>query len=314
MTKYKVLVVDDHAPWRGHIRQTLADHSIWRIVDEAVDGVDAVDKARMLCPDVILLDISLPRFDGIEAARRILANEPASMILFVSESRDVDVVKAALESGGRGFVLKSDGPQSLLAALDAMLCGRRYVSPRLGLVEASERTPHHVGFYEDEAQLLDDYAVTAEEALLSGNTFVVVADRSRCEKLRERLVARGIDIHRAIAEDRYASAEPADVLARFMVNGWPDETLFRAAAMSLVAIAGQRDGARLVVCGECAPTLVRAGQLDAAIRVEELWDAFARVHHIDTLCGYIKDIGEAWVAQLERRIGDTHSSVRAAPA
>jgi CheY-like chemotaxis protein len=123
----RVLVVDDHELWRNHIRSALQGHPRWTIVGEAADGLDAVQKARALKPDLILLDIGLPALDGIVTARHILAADPESKILFFSEHRSPDIVGAALRIGARGYLLKSDA-RRLLAAMNAIGDGQRFIS------------------------------------------------------------------------------------------------------------------------------------------------------------------------------------------
>lgn len=101
------------------------------VVGEAADGLDAVEKAEALRPDLILLDVGLPTLNGIEAARRILALDPDTRILFLSENQSWDVVEAALGVGGPGYVLKSDAGRDLLSAMEAVVEGQRFISRSL---------------------------------------------------------------------------------------------------------------------------------------------------------------------------------------
>jgi len=86
---HRVLVVDDYEPWRSHVRSVLQSTIKWRIVGEAADGPEAIQKADTLKPDLILLDVGLPTLSGIKVAERILAANPANRILFVSEHRSL---------------------------------------------------------------------------------------------------------------------------------------------------------------------------------------------------------------------------------
>jgi DNA-binding NarL/FixJ family response regulator len=125
--------VDDFEPWRHFVRSSLNDLPELQIVDEACDGLEAVQKARELQPDLILLDISLPSLNGIDAARQISVLSPASKILFVSMTNDPETVEAALSDGAMGFVHKSNGSHALLAAIRAIVRGDRFVSRRVRL-------------------------------------------------------------------------------------------------------------------------------------------------------------------------------------
>jgi len=92
------------------------------------DGLEAIQKAEEFQPDLIVLDISLPKLSGIEAAPSIRKVAPGSKILFLSENRDRDIAAAALRAGGHGYVVKSDSENELLVAVEAVLQGKRFVS------------------------------------------------------------------------------------------------------------------------------------------------------------------------------------------
>src|SRR5215470_19300819 len=162
---YRVLVVDDFEPWRRHVRSTLGESSRWRIVGEAVDGADAIEKAAALRPDLILLDVGLPTLNGIEAARRILAHDPNLKILFVSEHQSWEIAEAALCTGARGYICKSDSGRELSPAMDAIVEGRRFVAARFGgrVVERASRHSglksrrHEAVFYSDDELLTDEW-------------------------------------------------------------------------------------------------------------------------------------------------------------
>ena len=126
----RVLVVDDYEPWRRYFANTLRKELGVQVIGEASDGLEAVQQAQELQPDLILLDVGLPTLNGIEAARRIREVSPASKILFVSENRSPDIAEQALNTG-RGYVLKSDAGSELLPAIKAVLQGKRFVSARL---------------------------------------------------------------------------------------------------------------------------------------------------------------------------------------
>jgi DNA-binding NarL/FixJ family response regulator len=127
----RILVVDDFADWRRFVLAKLRENDGLRVIGVAVDGLGAVLKAEELQPDLILLDISLPKLDGIGAARRIRKVAPASKILFLSQELDLEVAQAALSAGGHGYVAKSDADSELFAAVEAIMLGKKFVSPRL---------------------------------------------------------------------------------------------------------------------------------------------------------------------------------------
>jgi DNA-binding NarL/FixJ family response regulator len=122
-----VLVVEDFEPFRQFIHTTLQESEL-QIVAEASDGLEAVQKAEELQPDVILLDIGLPTLNGIEAARQICRLSPRSKILFVSQESSSDVIEQALSSGATGYVVKANAATDLLAGVQAVREGRKFVS------------------------------------------------------------------------------------------------------------------------------------------------------------------------------------------
>jgi DNA-binding NarL/FixJ family response regulator len=126
----RVLVVEDSEPFRKIICSILGKRPELQIVGEVSDGLEAVQKAEELQPDLILLDIGLPTLGGIEAAQRIRELSPQSRILFVSQDTSVHVVQGAIAEGAKGYVVKTDSRRELLTAVDAVLRGERFVSRR----------------------------------------------------------------------------------------------------------------------------------------------------------------------------------------
>ena len=124
----RIILVDDFTPWRIFAASLLQRNPEWQIVCEVSDGLEAIQKAEEFQPDLIVLDISLPKLSGIEAAPSIRKVALGSKILFLSENRDRDIAVAALSAGGRGYVVKSDSENELLVAVEAVLQGKRFVS------------------------------------------------------------------------------------------------------------------------------------------------------------------------------------------
>jgi DNA-binding NarL/FixJ family response regulator len=127
-----ILLVDDFEPWRRSVSSLLRSKPEFQIVGEASDGLEAIQKAEELQPDLILLDIGLPKLNGIEAAARIAQVAPQSRIVFCSQLNDPEVMRAALSDGARGYILKLDAASELSPALESILRGEKYVSRRVG--------------------------------------------------------------------------------------------------------------------------------------------------------------------------------------
>jgi DNA-binding NarL/FixJ family response regulator len=131
----RVLIVDDFDPWQGFVICQLERQPNVRIIGFASDGLEAVQKAEELQPDLILLDVGLPKLNGIEAARQIRNLVPRAKIIFLSSDSDPDVVRAAFLAGGRGYVLKSDAEGALLPGVETVLLGKQFVSPSIAKID-----------------------------------------------------------------------------------------------------------------------------------------------------------------------------------
>jgi DNA-binding NarL/FixJ family response regulator len=128
MSSVRVLVVEDFLAFRQVISSILGKRPDLRIIGEVSDGIEAVRKAEELQPDLILLDVGLPMLNGIEAARQIRKRAPESKILFLSQESSADVVEEALSLGALGYVVKAHVGSDLLAAVDAVIMGKQFVS------------------------------------------------------------------------------------------------------------------------------------------------------------------------------------------
>ena len=137
----RILVVDDHEIVRRGLRGLLETQPRWQIIGEAANGRDAVEKAAELCPDMVILDISLPG-DGLEAARRILQALPQTEVLILSYHDSPFMVRRALDAGARGYVLKSDAGHDLLAAVEAVSQHKPFLSPAVAQGVAGARDRH----------------------------------------------------------------------------------------------------------------------------------------------------------------------------
>ena len=127
----RVLVAEDNEPFRRFVCSSLAELPELQIVCEVSDGLEAVQKAEELQPDLIVLDVGMPSLNGIEAARRIRKISPNSKILFASQDSAPDVVQEALSLGALGYVLKAHAATDLLAAVEAVLRSEQFISPTL---------------------------------------------------------------------------------------------------------------------------------------------------------------------------------------
>jgi DNA-binding NarL/FixJ family response regulator len=136
----RVLVVDDHGVVRAGLDQLLSATPGVEVVGRATDGLDAVDQAGALQPDVVLMDLSMPVLDGVEATRRIVAAGGPSRVVILTSFSDQDRVLAAIDAGARGYVLKDAEPDELVRAIRAAAVGDVPLDPKAARALVSART------------------------------------------------------------------------------------------------------------------------------------------------------------------------------
>jgi DNA-binding NarL/FixJ family response regulator len=115
----RILIADDAPIVRSGMKRLLETHQGWTVCGEAVDGEDAIEKARALSPDVILLDISMPRLDGLHAAEQISKTLPAAKIYIVTQHHSLEMARYAADAGARGFIAKICIATDLVPAIEA---------------------------------------------------------------------------------------------------------------------------------------------------------------------------------------------------
>jgi CheY-like chemotaxis protein len=312
----KILVVEDSERFRRFIVSTLQRSGNFQIT-EASNGVEALQKAEELLPDLALLDIGLPDLNGIEIARRLQRLAVPPKVVFVSQECSPDIVGEVLSVGALGYVHKMHASRDLLPAIGAVLEGRRFVSESLEIprfvevASARGNHTHDVLFYSSDAGFLEGLSDFIVHDLGVGKTTIVVAIPSHREGLIQSLKARGLDIDGAIRRGTYIESDSANTLSTMLVNGVPDRKQLFEKVGGLIEAARTRRGCRGVsACGEVAPLLLAKGQAEAAIQVEQLWDDVIRMNGVDLLCAYPLSIfpgGQE--GQIFRSVCAEHSAV-----
>jgi DNA-binding NarL/FixJ family response regulator len=137
----QIMLVDDYKPWRLKLRSILEAIPGFRVVGEAGDAFEAIEKAGRLLPDIVLLDIGMPILNGLEAAPRIRRASPRSKLIFLTQEQDSEVRSAALAAGAEGYLLKSRVHTELRSAIKAALqslspCPPAEFHPSARLIEA----------------------------------------------------------------------------------------------------------------------------------------------------------------------------------
>lgn len=335
-SRVRALIVDDFKEWRQELRSLLERTHIAQVVGEAVDGLDAVQKAQELQPELILLDVGLPKLSGLQALRLIKDCVPQAKVLFVSENRSWEIAQEALQVGALGYLVKSDVGRELLPAVSRVLENQQFFSSSLatswptsiassdhsrpGGSEILSHSPpqniairHEVAFYEDDAALAHGFARTAKGVLKAGHLLVIIASEFHRRLVHSELNNNGIEIQVMTRAGRLIELDAVDVLSKIMVKELPDPILCAKMLDDLVPEAkdhGNPDAGRVAICGECAATLLSCGNKEGAVRLEHLWDGLLSTYAADTLCGYLwGSFPHRQRTPLFRRICAEHSAI-----
>jgi two-component system response regulator NreC len=209
MPKIRVLLAEDHTIVRKGLRSLLEDKPGIEVVGEAQDGREALHKSVELCPDIVLIDIAMPRLNGIEATRQIKQRCPEVNVLVLTMYDDQEYVRQVLQAGAAGYVIKQAAPTDLLSAIEAVHRGDSYLSPTIskkviqGYVEWSDASGSYDSYDEltprqrEVLQLIAEGYTTREIAdLLTISTKTVESHRSN-------LMAK-LDIHSTAGLTQYA--------------------------------------------------------------------------------------------------------------
>ncbi len=129
--KLRILIADDHEVVRRGLCTLLQAREGWEICGEAVDGRDAIEKAKELKPDIVILDVGMPNLNGLAATRQLAQMEPRCKIIVLTITDSDQVIREALDAGARGFVLKSDAARDLVSAVEALMRNRVFFTPRV---------------------------------------------------------------------------------------------------------------------------------------------------------------------------------------
>jgi DNA-binding NarL/FixJ family response regulator len=129
MAKIKILLADDHAVVRKGMKMLLEEEPNIDIIGEAIDGIDALEKVEILSPNIVILDITMPHMNGIEATKHISSKFPEVKILVFSMHNDTDYILKSVENGANGYLLKDSGKDEIMKAIFAVSSGKKYFPP-----------------------------------------------------------------------------------------------------------------------------------------------------------------------------------------
>ena len=206
--KIKVLLVDDHPVVRKGLHSCLANRDNLKVVGEACDGAEAIQKVKELDPDVVLMDINMPGMDGLQVTEALRKDAPRTRVLVLSVHDTRDYVMRIVKAGARGYVLKDTPPDELVRAIETVNAGDAYFSPSVARIalnqyvaEADNNSPI-TRLSEREREVLVEIAEGRSNKEIASNLNIGVRT---VETHRERIM-RKLDIHSVAGLTKFAIA------------------------------------------------------------------------------------------------------------
>ena len=216
MGSWRIFLADDHRLFRSGLRKILTDRSDLAIVGEAGDGLTLLRRLDKAAPDMVILDISMPKLRGIEATFEIKAARPGLKVLILTMHKDVDYLQSALNAGADGYLLKEDADDALFTAIDTIRAGRSFISPSL----TSEMSDDLVRIIRGDRDPSEDNLTPREKSVLT-----LIAEGRTSRKIAELLCIspRTVEHHRANTMKKLKVKSLADLLKYAIRKGYmPD--------------------------------------------------------------------------------------------
>jgi DNA-binding NarL/FixJ family response regulator len=194
MTALRILIADDHAAARRGIRSLVQSHPEWQVIGEATNGQEAVEQARRLKPDIALLDMSMPKLNGLEAMRQILRESPSTQTIILTVHQSDELADEARRAGVRGLILKSNADE-LIRAIESL---RRRAIHLAGAVVSGLR--HIAAFFGSDAERYRVLGPFTAEGLSQGERVFHIVEPPSEQMHVKRLMEAGIDVDRATSQ------------------------------------------------------------------------------------------------------------------
>jgi len=215
MAELRILVADDHAAVRRSIRSLLESHPQWRVCGEATNGREAVEEARQLKPGLVLLDMTMPELDGLEATRRILKDAPGTKVLILTMHQSEALAEEVRRAGAKGTILKSNADKTLAAAIHSLTAAAMHLANSI-----VGRFRHIAAFFQSRAEEESVLGPFLAEGLDQGAKEVLVIEAPSVALRLARLHEVGFDVDGAMARGQLELLSLEKV---YLVNGQFDQ-------------------------------------------------------------------------------------------
>jgi DNA-binding NarL/FixJ family response regulator len=337
MDFFEVLIADDHDWFRRAIRTVIESEAAYRVCGEARDGIDAVDKVRQLHPDIVLMDINMPRMDGLQATEIIRREIPDCNVIIVTQNEATIAREQARIVDAKAFVTKSGLTRDLLptmgrvamennSRLDARRKDERRANldqnpkcaqddagsegePWCGLLASAAPSDHIVQLYQDQQFLNRAVCRFAAAAITNGEGVILVPTVAHWDAFRPRLESEGVDVKAAEKRGQLTIVDADTLLPTFMRDGMPDSPVFLGLAQNVISEArGDGRYPKVRWWGEMVNILWERGDVAASMQLEDQFDQLAHEQDIAIFCSFLMDNFDGDVhARMLPRLGENHS-------
>ncbi|MBI4417510.1 MAG: response regulator transcription factor [Ignavibacteriales bacterium] len=214
MAKIRILLADDHELIRTGVRNLIGSNKDFQIVGESADGMDTLTKTRDLRPDVVVIDISMPKLSGIEAARRICDEMSSVKVLVLTMHENAEYVYQILKSGASGYVLKNAGKEEITEAIYAVTRGDKFFSPRISELMISE--------YVKQAEQRDDQSGRVSLTKREQEILRLIAGGLNNQQIAGKLFIspRTVDTHRTNIMQKLNIHDAANLMRYALEHGY----------------------------------------------------------------------------------------------
>jgi CheY-like chemotaxis protein len=260
----------------------------FEVVGQASDGLQALDASRSLDPDAVVLDVTMPRRDGLQTARDLMEAGSRARIVFLTMHDSDEFVAQGFRSGGQGYVLKTRLHLDLTSALKRVLAGQLFVPSLKSLFFVNRgQIGHALQFYPDDYAFVDGVGGFLDQALRRGDAVAVVSTGPIRAGLANRLQASGWSVGESGEHGRYRAVSVDDIVASITRNGRLDAGRVAELVADLERFhvaSAESPQCRMTVVGDVSARFFASGNPTAGMELERLWDDLTRRLPFLTLC------------------------------